>query len=118
MLFTSRQADKQTNATENITFAKDVKKETHWWITKKHRGSGWINHQLFAVLQCTEVWRECEVDIMYNFIDLPVETRDVIESVEGKPGFVKLPYDPIYPKYIEPFLPETYRRQPNFIPVS
>ena len=58
------------------------------------------------------------MDIMYNFMNLPIETREVIESVEGKPGFVKVPYDPIYPKYIEPFLPNCYRNQPNFVPVN
>ena len=55
---------------------------------------------------------------MYNFMDLPVETREVIECVEGKPGFVKLPYDQLYPKYIEPFLPERYTKKPGFVPVS
>ena len=64
------------------------------------------------------MWRECEVDVMYNFTDFPIEAREMIESVEGKPGFVKLPYDSIYPKYIEPFLPELYRNQPNFVEVS
>ena len=53
---------------------------------------------------------------MYNFMDLPIETRDVIESVDGKPGFVKLPYEPIYPKYIDPCIPEVYRHV--VIPVS
>ena len=73
------------------------------------------------MLQCKEIWRECEVDVMYNSVDLPIETRDMIESVEGKPGFVKLPYDPIYPKYIAPgLLPflEKYTNHPNFNPVS
>ena len=55
---------------------------------------------------------------MYNFVDLPVEIKEAIESVEGKPGFVKLPYDQIYAKYIEPFLPERYVNQPDFVPVS
>ena len=73
---------------------------------------------LFTILQCTKAWREGEIDIMYNFMDLPIETREVIESVKGKPGFVKLPYDPIYPKYMEPFLPETYRTLSDFLPVS
>ena len=60
------------------------------------------------MLQCTKMWREFEVDIMYNFADLPIETREMIESVEGKPGFVKLPYDQIYLKYIIPFIPKDY----------
>ena len=55
---------------------------------------------------------------MYNFTNLPIETRDVIESVEGKPGFVKLPYDSIYQKYLEPFIPKLFRNQPEFIEVS
>ena len=70
------------------------------------------------MLQLKKVWRACEVDITYNFSNLPIETREVIESVEGKPGVVKIPYDPIYSKYIEPFLPERYRNQPDFVPVS
>ena len=57
------------------------------------------------------MWRECEVDIMYNFADLPIETREFMECVEGKPGFVKLPYDQIYLKYIKPFIPENYGRK-------
>ena len=60
------------------------------------------------------MWRELEIDIMYNFVDLPIETREMIQCVEGKPGFVKLPYDQIYLKYIKPFIPERY----GPIPVS
>ena len=70
------------------------------------------------MFQLKDIWRECEIDIMYNFMNLPVETREVIERVEGKPGFVKLPYDQIYPKYIEPFLPKRYTNDPGFVPVS
>ena len=55
---------------------------------------------------------------MYNFMDFPIETREVIESVEGKPGFVKLPYDQIYPKYIDPFILGYHRNQLKFVPVS
>ena len=55
------------------------------------------------------MWREFEVDIMFNFFELPTETREMIKCVEGKPGFVKLPYDQIYLKYIKPFIPEAYR---------
>ena len=39
-----------------------------------------------------EDWREIEMDLMHNLFDIPQETSHLLESVDNKPGFVRLPY--------------------------
>ena len=44
-------------------------------------------------------WREAELDLMHNFVELPSDASSSVEYVDGKPGFVRFLYDPLYPKY-------------------
>ena len=56
-----------------------------------------------------EGWHEIEVDCMFNFMTIPHEVSHLVEPVEDKPGFVRLPYSIFYPtssflqfQYIDP----------------
>ena len=44
-------------------------------------------------------WKEFELDLMHNYVELLSDASPAIESVEGKPGFVRFQYDPLYLKY-------------------
>ena len=46
-----------------------------------------------------EDWRELEGDLMHNCVKLPSDASAAIECVEGKPGFIRFLYDPLYSKY-------------------
>ena len=37
-------------------------------------------------------WREIEMDLMFTMFTIPQETGHLLESVENKPGFVRLPF--------------------------
>ena len=54
-------------------------------------------------------WKEIEVDVMFNLFIIPQETSHLIEPVEDKAGFVRLPYNKtrcsdFYTVYAEKFL--------------
>ena len=42
--------------------------------------------------QKNEDWREIEMDIMFNLFTIPQEVSHLLESVQDKPGFVRLPF--------------------------
>ena len=44
-------------------------------------------------------WKEFELDLMHNFVEIPSDASPAIESVEGKPGFVRFLYDSLYSNY-------------------
>ena len=44
-------------------------------------------------------WKEFEVDLMHNCVELPSDASAAIECVDGKPGFVRFLYDSLYSKY-------------------
>ena len=61
-------------------------------------------------------WKEVEVDIMYNFVYLPQAESHSLEQVQGKFGFVRLPYTKLYSKYFRPVI-ETFHKD-HHIPYS
>ena len=54
-------------------------------------GSMMESAMMARCFQKNEDWREVEVDIMFNTFMIPQEIRHLLEPVEDKPGFVRLP---------------------------
>ena len=54
-------------------------------------------HWECIVFQQREDWREMEIDFMANLITLPAEASHLLEPVEHKLGFVRLPHKELYP---------------------
>ena len=42
--------------------------------------------------QKREAWKEIEMDVMFNMFTIPQEASHLLEAVEGRPGFSRLPY--------------------------
>ena len=94
------------------------------------------------VFQQREDWRELEIDVMANLVTLPEEASDLLEPVEHKIGFIRLPHKELYPffksdiheqsqedkendpstevEYISPFLIKAHLQDANILgdPVS
>ena len=57
----------------------------------KFSGSAVEGAMMARCFQKKEDWQEVEIDIMYNLFTIPQEVSHLLEPVEDKPGFVRLP---------------------------
>ena len=53
---------------------------------------------------------------MYSFLTLPQEVSRLIELVQNKPGFVRLPYHELYSVYFHPVVAAKFKGDQEYIP--
>ena len=63
------------------------------------------------IFQNKEDWKEVEMDLMFNKFTIPQEASGLLEAVENKPGFVRIPFSKevccdYYTVYAEEYLEE------------
>ena len=65
------------------------------------------------IFQQEEDWKEFEGDLMHTCANIPSDESTAMECVEGKPGFVRFLFDPLYLKYFAKLPDHNWMQNPE-----